>query len=518
MRGATGKSLLALLLVLAVFGAACTGDDDSDTSADGVDTNIDTDGEGDGDGDSSETSDPTTDSTEGPEPSSNEEAAKAALEDLVVGLSSGDYRSAGRFIVNEGVSDLVVAQLGIAEDEAYNPENLDRALADYCAALDCTRNVNIGPAVAIDELAVTFTVSVEQADGSTETFVIPTSSFEGQYTVGLLPFGSIDDVEQAVVNDPPRTAEGIPLYEGADSPEGWRLGPVGPPALVTLWDRNQVLNSGHTNRFSVIATGDFDEVTYTSSGVVYQEPFSFGSETADDTIWIQKADGPVELVPASTGNDLVVLQGSRFVDWEEDIVYYQVRTGTEPEDTISTLYGVNTLTGDVQTVGIVGGWESGTDFYDIEASYPLVAGMWRGEGFAGPVILNFETGESVYNADQEGASCFVGEGGCPAYWAVTMIDGIIYGVRPPVDSVVSQDAMSLFRFDPNTAFEIEITRFVWDTAVWLPRSMMAHLDSSVIISVEDAAGDPLPAVVVDVEAGLATTLPSAGFVTRSYIS
>ncbi|MDH3308783.1 MAG: hypothetical protein OEO77_14870, partial [Acidimicrobiia bacterium] len=357
---------------------------------------------------------------------------------------------------------------------------------------------------------------------------IPLTSFEGRFTVGLLPFGS----PPSPVADRPGAGSGraggttrppagddVPAYPGELADDGWRLAPVAPrdPA-VTLWTADEVINAGHTPTYSVVASGDFGELAYLTHGVAFQKPVSPDSTGAvDDTIWIGRDGDSTPLVESSGDDDLVLLEDARFVDWGEDVVYYQVRSGTNPENTRSRLYGKNTLTGEVNEIAVIGGWESGVDFHDVNASYPLVAGMWRAEGFVGPVILNFETGGFEYHADEVGDSCFAGESGCPDYSVVTMIDGSLYGVRStgsPMDSPTSQ---SLYRFDPSTGTETEVARFGWIDGLWYPRSIMA-IGRSVVISVEGGDGEALPAAVVDLDSGDASTLSRPGFVAQSYLS
>ena len=514
---------IAVLFALALMATGCTGAEETEAGEDVEDGSV-IDDSSDATSTSDGSRDDTDDTGDGSEVSSSEEQARTALEDLVSNLAGADYSSASRFVINEGISDQVVDQLGINENDAYDPAKLDQALADYCDAVDCSRDVNIGPATTSDEFAVTFAVSVDQADASTETFEIPLSSFEGRFTVGLLPFGSIAETAAGNGNgsgdSETRTGDGVPYYRGEQSADGWRLAPIGTSdPLVTLWDADQVLSPGHTPGFSVIATGDFGELAATSDGIVFQESGSFiDGEAFDDTIWIEAVDGgPTALVSAPDGAELLLLEGARAIDLEEDVVYYQIRTGSVPEDTKSTLYSIETATGEITEIAVVGGWESGVDFHDISASYPLVSGMWHGEGFSGPVIIDFDTGDVLYHADQSGLSCFDGQAGCPAYWVVTSIDDVLYGLRPPDDAVDTQSAMSLHRFDPVTGSEVEITRFGWDTAVWLPRSIMA-VPEGVIVSVEDGEGEPLPAVLVDLDSGNATTLSLAGYAAQIYLS
>ncbi len=450
----------------------------------------------------------------------DEAVAYQTLVDLIEALAGGDYAAASRLLVNEGVSERVLDQLALTEDQALRPGGLEPALARYCSVTDCEDDYEVTGLVEAEFLTTVWEVLVIGSNGDLATSEIPVGAFEGQYTVGALPFGSppLGPGAGGGGEAPIVGQDGVPFYFGSASPEGWRLAPMtGGDPLLTYWNRDGFRQAGHgglADRTPLVAAGYGPiSVAVNGYGAMY-----FQLVGDEQTIWRDEGDGRLEAVVTVPVPQRIVLEGVHVRDLGDVDLFYQIRFGGSPQTAVDKLFRRRLPAGQETEIMVTGGWESGTVFHDLEGAYPLAVGSSFAEAASWHVILNLETGELLYDGGIEGSTCFDGEPGCPFYEVATLHDGVIYGIGPGGDDSVPAFSQALRRFNPATGAEEAVARFEWDNGLWYPHGLLST-EEGLILSVGDFEGDTaFPAVVIDPTTGLAETLVVAGFVGPAYLS
>ncbi len=297
----------------------------------------------------------------------------------------------------------------------------------------------------------------------------------------------------------------------------FRIAPVGTlPGPVIVYGPDGVRQSFHTPQLAQVVEGPVSSAVDTYlRGTVYQRPGD------DRRIFVAGADGDQELLVAAE-NQTIRLVGIRIEPTEDNTfhVLYVRRTSSTPELTKETLRSYNTETGVVTELLETGGWESGTDFDYIEGERAV--GRWFGEAFTRTHIINTVTGEVEQSFPAEG-ECFDGEfaEGCLPFTVAGLSGNTIYGFGPnPNDSGVV-DQMALYRFDTASSELVELISFPWDNGLYYPVDIWVR-SGTVVVGLSTTPrpedGEPLPALLYDINGGEATTAPISGYLRTGFIS
>jgi hypothetical protein len=119
----------------------------------------------------------------GPESSVDDAGARDLITRFLDQLAAHAFARMGALLYNEGVGARLHDEFG---DAAYEPENLEPLLADYCGRAHCDAPYEIVEQIDSGEYARLYTVRFVTPTGPREeTFVV--SMFEGQLTVSGLP-------------------------------------------------------------------------------------------------------------------------------------------------------------------------------------------------------------------------------------------------------------------------------------------------------------------------------------------
>ncbi len=449
----------------------------------------------------------------------DEANAYETLVALMDSLAAGDYEAAVDLVMEDGISEAIVEQVGLTEDQAFTPGRMEAALARYCQATDCTAGYRIVRLVESEFLTAVFEVEVDLPgdDGEPLTTAVSVGAFEGQYHVNNLPFGS--PVLPPGGDEMSGTADGVPFYTGFDSPEGWRLAPVTETGmLVTYWNRDGYRVTGHSGLASL------DPLSSNGIGAISTLEAGYGSvylqrEGDEQTIWRDDGDGDLTPVVTVPEPQRITLEGAHPRDLDDVDLFYQIHFPGSPSDDVDKLFRHNPESGAVTEIVETGGWESGTEFFDLEGAYPLALAIRYAEASTWFEVLDLDTGASHSIGSDDGDVCTDGEAGCVVYEVAILSDGDIVGMRGDAgadSSVVG--SMVLARFDPATGEEQVIARFEWDNGLWYPHGIMIG-GAGVIVSVGDfEANTAYPAVTIDLTTGHAETLKIAGFARPAYLS
>lgn len=453
----------------------------------------------------------------------DEVAAYETLVRLLDSLAAADYAVAVDFVMEDGVSEIVVEQVGLTEDEAFEPGAMEAALARYCEAVDCAAPYRITRLVESDLLTAVFEVVVDGAglDGLPLTTEVPVGAFEGQYHVNRLPFGSPEfEIGEAVGDGVDRGEDGgeAPSYSGFESPEGWRLAPESEAdPLVTYWNRDGYRVPGHGGLTSLepLASIGIGGISVLENGYEY---IYLQREGDERTIWRDEGDGELSAVVTVPAPQRITLEGVHVSAIEDVDLFYQIDVGGSPEEAVKRLFRHNLPSGEVTEVMETGGWESGSRVFDVTGAYPLAVVNRSSEALTWFDIVDLETGSTVFDGVNDGRVCSDGEVGCVFYEVAALYDGDVIGMRADGRGGFVIDSMVLARFDLESGDEEVLARFEWDNGLWYPRDIMIG-GERVIVSVGTLDGSiAYPAVMIDPATGEAATLSIAGFVGPTYLS
>ena len=267
--------------------------------------------------------------------------------------------------------------------------------------------------------------------------------------------------------------------------------------------------AAHTGVYSQVVEGPVTEAADTYlGGVVYQRP------GIDNKIFVLGDDGADRELLVGTDEQTLTLIGSRVDGGDDAEVLYLRKTNSGFATDSETLRSYNMGTGEVTEIAEVGGWESATDYSFADAD--RIVGRWGAEAFSGLNILNTVTGEIEFGSEDE---CFYGDysDSCPVYTDAVLHDGLIYGFGPIVESDGSFSRMGLHRYDLQTETQELLSSWPYDPASPYESNGMLPGDP-LIISLVDAQGEPLPALIFDLTTNVATTAPIAGNLRPAYLS
>lgn len=298
----------------------------------------------------------------------------------------------------------------------------------------------------------------------------------------------------------------------------FRIAPAGPgPELAIRYGPDGVFHAGHTDRFTKVVDGPVSVAVDTyETGIVYQRPGD------NRRVFIQGVDGDQELLVAAE-NQTIELVGIRIEPTDEIFhILYTRRTSSTPETTEETLRSYSMDTGEVTEIYQTGGWESGTDFNYIEGE--LAVGRWSGEGFGRIDIVNVVTGQ-IKQSFPEVGECFDGDQakGCLPFIVANISGETIYGFGPRPNDAGLVDTMALYKLDTTSSELTELIFFPWDNGLYYPIDIwVTAVSRQVVVSLSTAPraddGQPLPALIYDIETGEARTAPVSGYFHTGFIS
>ncbi len=296
----------------------------------------------------------------------------------------------------------------------------------------------------------------------------------------------------------------VPVEEGV-----YRVAGAGEqlPDLLA-WDHNEIRKQTPDGALLPMPSGPFfNVVDVPHLGVVFQR------NDVDQTVWLAKDVGERDLL-VTDGEMTLELEGAGVNAEDQAQIFYQRRVPGSPEDTVTTLRSYNVETKEVATLGTTGGWESGTSFNHLSGSVAIA--RWGAEGWTGLAL--YDLGANSDWGKQVGVECFDGEDGCIWYDGAVIFSGDGYGIGPDAagdgDTV---DAYALYRFDLESGDREIVMSWPWDNGKWNVEEMFAH-GGKLVVSLMDGDGEPLPALIYDVTAATAWTLPQSGFVRPAYSS
>ncbi len=300
------------------------------------------------------------------------------------------------------------------------------------------------------------------------------------------------------------TTEATSSTTQAEAPgdEVFRIAPEGTDPFSMRFGLDGVWKRSHLPGEFQVITGPVSEAADVYLyGTVFQRP------GIDDTVFFNSGDGDQELLVASDNQTLDLL-GVRYED-DEAFVVYQRRTSTfNPETTSETLRAYNMGTGEVTELAVTGGWESGTSFSHVNGD--RAAAVWFAEAFFGVTITDITTGNIVAEGGQD---CFIGEPapGCNYFEEAVAVGDDVLGFGPVFDADLEKVGYALYRYDTATDTEEVVASWPWgDEVLYEPQGMYTQ-NGLIVISIQDEAGQPLPALVVDDLTGDNWTAPTPGF-------
>lgn len=401
------------------------------------------------------------------------------------------------------------------------------------APIPSTRRRSASPwkgAVAIAALAIVSAAcssSSEQADSFTTT---TGANGNGSETVdtGSTTTRSGDTSDPATTEptgdaDPAGGSDADPAAESTDGPpdagdDVLRLAPAGGDELVLLWDNEAAWAIGHTGERSKIADGPFAEVTdLPGYGLVFQR------EERESTIWLADADGVRDLI-VGADDQMLTLEGTGVSNADESpVVYYQRHESGDIETSRTTLRRFELFSGDVTELLETGGWEAGTVFSHISGDRLTVAATGA-EAFVGNLAIDLSTtppSTSVHDDD----FCIDGDDECDFYQRVAVVGALSGSPRTvgiaPISNDGVRDGWGLWEFDFGGDESRLIASWPWDDGEWYVEDMFALSGTEVLLSLSDwpgTGGNPLPALIVDIDSGEARTLPAAMFARPIWLS
>ncbi|MEM7341693.1 MAG: hypothetical protein AAF467_23800 [Actinomycetota bacterium] len=281
---------------------------------------------------------------------------------------------------------------------------------------------------------------------------------------------------------------------------GLRVVAEGPDVDGLLrWNRDEALEQNAAGEWNQIAAGPMIEMVdlpgpavavqrEPQARIIYKVTGDLVSEllVTDENFWLELEGGGTD----QNGNDVVWYQRHDEFNGSDDL-----------QRTLRS-YALNTE--QVIELAVTGGFESGTSYSVLTGGTGV--GNWGGEGFLGIEMVDLTTGAIAFNSDADGFACFSGED-CPYYEHATMYEGVPHGVRAlENNSGQRTGAWALFQYDTGTGTDTKLLEFPGVPDAWSPEDLFL-VGNTMVMSIRDAANEPLPAVAIDMTTGDSWTLP-----------
>ncbi len=306
---------------------------------------------------------------------------------------------------------------------------------------------------------------------------------------------------------------GVPVVPTTVEADVFRIAPVGSGFSGIVYGPDGVFHPTRHIGFAKVVDGPISIARDAFlTGVVYQRPGDnrriFGS-------------GGDELVVAAE-NETIEFVGIRYEPTDGNLshVLYTSRITSTPEATTETLRSYNRKTGEVTEIYETGGWESGTDFGYAHGEWAV--GRWSGEGFVRFDVVSVITGEIKKSFPAEG-DCFEGESqdGCLPFTVAALAGEKIYGFGPSRNDAGVVDSMTLYELDTRITQLIPLASFPWEDGLYYPVDIwvsgaLALVSLSTAQSTDE--GQPLPALIYNLETDEASTMPESGYLHRAFFN
>lgn len=298
-----------------------------------------------------------------------------------------------------------------------------------------------------------------------------------------------------------------------------RLAPAAASASPHLrWDRNSISDLGHAGSLPGVSIASLDEVSAVPLGLpVFQ---AGGNERV---IWELTEAGPIELlmVPES---EALTLEGAGLDPDGEPVIFYQHHVYGDPETTRSMLRRFRPSDGELTDIATTGGWESGVTFSHLnplgEGRGDVTVALWGAEGWVWFETIDIVSGQILFNSESAfTGECFAGATDCPDYLHAVVLESDVIGLRAvPAEGNDPVTEFGLWRFDTATGSEELLVSWPWDNGRWYAEDMFVGQGSTLVLSLEDGDGNPLPALHHDIATGQSWTEPEAAFLRPAFLS